>query len=100
MTIECRETRFGRQVGESKPVEPGTAEWLSIVPVYRTLVGRVIRVDNPDKVTVTLVASGFPMPAEYEREQINNENLQTSPLTRFSDLFLWRRRHYSWKEDK
>ncbi len=100
MTVECRETWFGRSVGESRVVEPGTKNWLSINSLYSTIVGRAIRVDSPDKVTVTLVASGFPMPAEYEREAINREKIQSSPLVSFSDLVLWRRRHYSWKEDK
>ena len=100
MTIECQETRYGRLVGGPKPVEPGTKEWLSLNMLYRTLVGRAIRVDSPDKVTVTLVASGFPMPAEYQGEEINEQNLQTSPLVRFRDLVLWRRRHYSWKPNE
>lgn len=99
MTIEFQETRFGRPVGEPQVVVPGSSDWLNILPVYGTFVGRSLRVDNKDQLTVTLIASGVPMPKVLKEQEINNEKIKTSPLVKFSDLFLWRRRHYSWKKD-
>lgn len=101
MTIECRETRFGRPVGEPKPVEPGTKDWLWLKYAYGKFVGQSIRVDGPYRVTVAFISTLLdePLPRVYVRDEINELNLQTSPTVKFSDLFLWRRRHYSYKED-
>lgn len=101
MSIEYQETRFGHPVGEPKPAEPGTKDWLWLRPLHGTYVGESIRVDGPYRITHTFVSSlGVVIPTVYTREQINEQKFQTSPVVKFSDLFLWRRRHYSWREDK
>jgi hypothetical protein len=100
MTVECRETRYGRPVGDPKPVKRGTRDWLYIHPLHGAMIAKAIRIDSDWRATVLdYFGFGVAVTRPLVREEINQERLQTSPLLTFRDTLLWRRRHYSWKED-
>lgn len=101
MTIECRETRYGRPVGEPKPVERGTGAWLYIHPLHGAMIAKAIRFDSDWRATVLdYFGFGVATTRPLVRDEINREHLQTSPLLSFKDTLLWRRKHFMWKEDK
>lgn len=100
MTIECRETRYGRAVGKPRPVERGTGAWLYVHPLHGAMIAKAIRFDSGWRATVLdYFGFGVVTTRPLVREQISQERLQTSPLLSFKDTLLWRRRHYSWRED-
>jgi len=103
MVVECRETSFGCPVGEPEKAYPGIQEWLNYDPglnLWHIPVGTHLRIRTSDTVAVTDVIGGIGFPPRvFEREAINEQNLQTSPFLSLRDLVLWRRRHYSWREE-
>jgi hypothetical protein len=105
MTINYRETSFGRPLGEPQKVWPGTRHWLRFdggLNLWHIPAGSFLRVRTSDSIEVTSFIGGFGLdtPKIIEKDAINKEKLQTSPLLSFDDLIHWRRRHFFWEEDK
>ena len=95
MTIEYRETVYGKPHGEPKVAEPGKQDYMTIIPFSITGAAFIERIFVESK--DVLRAGLFLTP--YKRERINQANLQSSPFASLTDLLLWRRRYYSWRDD-
>ena len=100
MSIEYQETRFGKPYGEPKVITQQTEDLLTAIPFAPGGVPffEYLIIETPDRVHTALSIKGLPL-QRYEKEEINKRKLRTTPLASFSDLLLWRRRHYYWKQD-
>jgi hypothetical protein len=103
MTIECRETQFGRPVGEPQKIWPGTGHCLEFNLGFKSINSmhaKFIRIRSGNSIEVINVVDRVSFPVSFEREAINEQNLQSSPfLGNLSDLLHWRRKHFYWVED-
>ncbi len=96
MTVEYRETIYGRFHGEPKVAEPGRKDIITVIPFSMTGAAFIegLLVESRDS-----IRAGFPFSPRYEREEINKKKFRSSPFASLTDLALWRRRHYSWRPD-
>ncbi|MEK7551182.1 MAG: hypothetical protein AAB532_01125 [Patescibacteria group bacterium] len=100
MTVEYQETRWGRKHGSPKPVERGERVMLYMHPLHGAMFAKAARFDSSWRVTVIdYLGFGMHTIRPLVREQINDEHLKTSPLLSFTDLVLWRRKHFSYTPD-